>query len=232
VWTATRDNGNHVEVMGMCDRISDGEHREHGDGLQPAAPARLVRIELRSPVAAHATIYRALLGDIAGVSIVDGPLLEGCIADAVIAPTNSFGYLDTGIDGAFARRFGRRLQRSLQERIACEFDAELPVGEAVILPSGDFTLPFVVMAPATQLPGGLSTEPMIYLALNAALRSIDAWNAADEMPPIESVIIPDIAGIAGIARGWDADRLVLQLREVLEAWRHESGRRVRRTRAA
>jgi hypothetical protein len=73
---------------------------------------------------------------------------------------------------------------------------------------------------------------MIYLALNAALRSIDAWNAADEMPPIESVIIPDIAGIAGIARGWDADRLVLQLREVLEAWRHESGRRVRRTRAA
>jgi hypothetical protein len=26
--------------------------------------------------------------------------------------------------------------------------------------------------------------------------------------------------------------LVLQLREALEAWRHESGRRVRRTRAA
>ncbi len=229
MWTATQGNGNYVEVMGMCDRISDGEHRERGSGLQPAAPARLVRIEIRSQVAAHATIYRALLGDIAGVSIVEGPLLEGCIADAVIAPTNSFGYLDTGIDGAFARRFGRRLQRSLQERIACEFDAELPVGEAVILPSGDLALPFVVMAPATQLPGGLSTEPMIYLALSAALRSINAWNAADEMPPIESVIMPDIAGIA---RGWNAAQLVLQLREALEAWRHESERRVRRTRAA
>ena len=61
MWTATRDNGNHVEVMGMCDRISDGEHREHGNGLQPAAPARLVSIELRSQVAAHATVYRALV---------------------------------------------------------------------------------------------------------------------------------------------------------------------------
>jgi O-acetyl-ADP-ribose deacetylase (regulator of RNase III) len=213
----------------MCDRISDGDHREAGSGKSSAAPARLARIQLRSNVPAHADLYRALLGDIAGVSIVDGPLLEGCIADAVIAPTNSFGYLDTGIDGAFARRFGRRLQRSLQERIACEFDAELPVGEAVILPSGDFTLPFVVMAPATQLPGALSKEPMIYRAVNAALRSIDAWNAADEMPPIESVIMPDIAGIDC---GWNADHLVLQLREALETWRHESDRLVRRTRAA
>ena len=216
----------------MCDRISDGDHREAGSGKSSAAPARLARIQLRSNVPAHADLYRALLGDIAGVSIVDGPLLEGCIADAVIAPTNSFGYLDTGIDGAFARRFGRRLQRSLQERIACEFDAELPVGEAVILPSGDFTLPFVVMAPATQLPGGLSKEPMIYRAVNAALRSIDAWNAADEMPPIESVIMPDVAGIAGIARGWGADQLVLQLRESLAGWRDASDRRLRRTRAA
>ena len=213
----------------MCDRISDGDHREAGSGNPSAAPARLARIQLRSNVPAHADLYRALLGDIAGVSIVDGPLLEGCIADAVIAPTNSFGYLDTGIDGAFARRFGRRLQRSLQERIACEFDAELPVGEAVILPSGDFTLPFVVMAPATKLPGSLSKEPMLYRAINAALRSIDAWNAADEMPPIESVIMPDIAGIDC---GWDADRLVLQLRESLAGWRDASDRRLRRTRAA
>ena len=70
---------------------------------------------------------------------------------------------------------------------------------------------------------------MLYRAINAALRSIDAWNAADEMPPIESVIMPDIAGIDC---GWDADRLVLQLRESLAGWRDASDRRLRRTRAA
>jgi len=213
----------------MCDRISDGDNDERCSGMQETPAVRLARIELRSPVTSHANLYRALLGDIAGVSIVDGPLLEGCIADAVIAPTNSFGYLDSGLDGAFARRFGRRLQRSLQERIACEFDAELPVGEAVIMPSGDFTLPFVVMAPATQLPSGIAKEPMIFRAIDAAIRSIARWNAADEMPPIESVIIPDIAGIA---RGWDDDRLVLQLREALDGWSRVSDLRVRRVRAA
>jgi hypothetical protein len=49
------------------------------------------------------------------------------------------------------------------------------------------------------------------------------------MPPIESVIIPDIAGIA---RGWDDDRLVLQLREALDGWSRGSDLQARRIRAA
>jgi O-acetyl-ADP-ribose deacetylase (regulator of RNase III) len=189
----------------------------------------LSRVEFRTPVASHADLYRSLLGDIPGVSVVDGPLLEGCVADAVIAPTNSFGYLDAGIDSAFARRFGRRLQRSLQERIGCEFDAEMPIGQAAVIPSGDLALPFVVAAPATQFPGVIAVEPMIYRSLLAALRAIDAWNLADEGPIIESVIMPDIARIV---HGWDADRLILQLREALEEWRRESDRRFSQARAA
>ena len=189
----------------------------------------LSRVEFRTPVASHADLYRSLLGDIPGVSVVDGPLLEGCVADAVIAPTNSFGYLDAGIDSAFARRFGRRLQRSLQERIGSEFDAEMPIGEAVVIPSGDLALPFVVAAPATQFPGVIAVEPMIYRSLLAALRAIEAWNLADEGPIIESVIMPDIARIV---HGWDADRLILQLREALEEWRRESDRRFSQARAA
>jgi O-acetyl-ADP-ribose deacetylase (regulator of RNase III) len=189
----------------------------------------LSRVEFRTPIASHADLYRSLLGDIPGVSVVDGPLLEGCVADAVIAPTNSFGYLDAGIDSAFARRFGRRLQRSLQERIGCEFDAEMPIGQAAVIPSGDLALPFVVAAPATQFPGVIAVEPMIYRSLFAALRAIDAWNLADEGPIIESVIMPDIARIV---HGWDADRLILQLREALEEWRRESDRRFSQARAA
>lgn len=189
----------------------------------------LSRIEFRTPVASHADLYRALLGDIPGVSVVDGPLLEGCVADAVIAPTNSFGYLDAGIDSAFARRFGRRLQRSLQERIGCEFDAEMPIGQAVVIPSGDLSLPFVVAAPATQFPGVISVEPMIYRSLFAALRAIEAWNSADEGPIIESAIMPDVARLVP---GWDADRLILQLREALEEWRRDAGLRFNQAKAA
>jgi len=176
---------------------------------------RLSRVEFRTPVASNADLYRALLGDVPGVSVVDGKLLEGCVADAVIAPTNSFGYLDTGIDGAFARRFGRRLQRALQERIGLEFEGEMPVGEALVLTTGDLSLPFVVVAPASQFPSAIATEPLLYRSLTAALRAIDAWNVIEEGPPIERIILPDVAQACA---GWEVDRLAPQVRRAIEVW--------------
>ena len=190
---------------------------------------RLSRIEFRTPVASHADLCRALLGDIQGVSVVDGKLLEGCVADAVIAPTNGFGYLDTLIEGAFARRFGRRLQRTLQERIESEFDAELEVGRAAIVPSGDLSMPFVVMSPLTCFPGTMPKEPSVGRSLLAGIRAVEDWNAADEGPTIESVIVPDMAMVAS---GWDAEIVFMQAREALEQWRRDSAGGSRRMRAA
>ena len=198
----------------MCDQM-DGKNNLAGKIAASTSGWRPVQIQLRTSVAANAAMYRALLGDLPGLSIVRGPLLDGCVADAVIAPTNSFGYLDAGIDSAFARRFGPRLQRALQERIAGEFDAELPVGQAIIIPTGDFTMPFMVAAPATQFPGYISAEPLVYSALNAALQAVNAWNIADEWPPIESIVLPDIARAT---HGWRVENLVLQVREALEEW--------------
>lgn len=186
---------------------------------------RLSRVEFRTPVASNADLYRALLGDVPGVSVVDGKLLEGCVADAVIAPTNSFGYLDTGIDCAFARRFGRRLQRTLQERIECEFDSEMQVGEAAIVATGDLSMPFVVAAPATSFPGSIADEPMMYRAVLAGLQAIERWNAADDGPIIESVVVPDVARLS---HGWEPERVLLQVREALDQWRtHASAWRSR-----
>ena len=187
------------------------------DGPAPAARAPwLGRIELRTSITSHAAIFREALGEEPGVTVMEGPLLDGCAADAAIAPTNGFGYLDAGIDGAFARRFGRRLQRSLQERIGQEYDGELPCGSAVIVPSGDLSLPLVVAAPVTQYPGGISGEPMIYPAMLAALRAVDAWNAADEGPWIQSVLLPDPTR-PPVA--WQAERVALQVSEAVQAWR-------------
>jgi len=190
---------------------------------------RLSRIEFRTPVARHADLCRALLGDIPGVSVVDGKLLEGCVADAVIAPTNGFGHLDTLIEGAFARRFGRRLQRTLQERIDSEFDFEIEVGHAAVLPSGDLSMPFVVMSPTTAFPEAMPTEPTMGRFLLAGLRAVEAWNAADEGPVIESLVVPDMAMLAS---GWEADRVFMQVREALARWRSDRAAGDRRMRAA
>ena len=188
---------------------------------------RLSRIEFRTPVASNADLCRALLGDIPGVAVADGKFLEGCVADAVIAPTNSFGYLDTAIESAFARRFGRRLQRTLQERIESEFDAEMEVGQAVIVPSGDLTMPFVVVTPASHFPGTIATEPLVDRALIAGIRAIEAWNRADEGPGIESVVVPDVARLSF---GWEPEHVYGNLRRALERWR--SGDDIRRQWAA
>jgi O-acetyl-ADP-ribose deacetylase (regulator of RNase III) len=197
-------------------------HDEPRDGLR--APW-LGRIELRTCIPSHAAIFRDALGDDPAVAIVDGPLLDGCAADAAFVPTNGFGYLDAGIDGAFARRFGRRLQRNLQERIGQEFDGELPCGAAMIIPTGDLSLPLVVAAPATQYPGSISGDPMIYQATLAALRTVDAWNAADEGPWIASLMVPDPTRPPD---AWQAERVALQVAEAIRAWRRDRDARALR----
>lgn len=175
-------------------------------------------IELRTTDPRHADLFRATLGDIPEMFIEEGALLDDTFKDAVIAPTNSFGYLDSGLDGLFSRRFGSRLQRALQEQIACEWGGELPLGESVVVPTGDFALPFLVASPATRLPGTITAEPNMYLSLLAALRAVDDWNRLDEGPYLECILLPDMSRYLP---GWTAERLCFQLRSALDAWRQE-----------
>ena len=197
----------------MCGELDDLNGRRVRN-----VPVRPLVIELRTSAARHADLYRATLGDVPGLMVTEGPILGPCAHDAVIAPTNSFGYLDGGVDHAFAQRFGPRLQRALQERIACEHEGELPIGSATIVATGDFALPFLVAAPATRLPGSISVEPYLYSAMVAAFQAIARWNAADEGPTIDNVVLPDIARWMP---GWHPDRLVPQLRQAIEAWHGE-----------
>jgi hypothetical protein len=153
------------------------------------------RIEVRTQRPDHAQAYRHALRGNPVARVAEGPLLEGCIADAAIAPTNGFGHLDAGI--------------------GLEFDGELPVGNAIILATGDLALPFMVAAPATQFPASITPEPMLYRSILAALDALDAWNAADEGPWIQSVILPDPAAAA---RSWDVGQLAMQLSAALRDW--------------
>lgn len=175
-------------------------------------------VELRTADPRNADLFRATLGDIPELTIEKGALLSESAKDGVIAPTNSFGYLDSGLDGLFGRRFGSRVQRALQEQIACEWSGELPVGEATIVSTGDFALPFLVAAPATRLPGSITADPNLHLSLLGALRAIDDWNALDEGPFMECVVLPDMTRFL---HGWTAERLSFQLRSAIDTWRSE-----------
>jgi O-acetyl-ADP-ribose deacetylase (regulator of RNase III) len=73
-------------------------------------------------------------------------------ADAVVSPANSFGFMGGGIDGVYARWFP-----GISDRVRAASGADrggaLPVGEAVIVPTGVDRPAWLVSAPTMRRPG-------------------------------------------------------------------------------
>lgn len=128
---------------------------------------------------------RPSVGDIFGVQ-----------ADAIISPANSFGFMDGGIDLAYSRRFGWQLQERLQALLRQEHDGELPIGMAVLLGTGDPTLPYLISAPTMRAPAVVKNTLNACLAFRAALRVIQRYN--EQFPgAIKSVICPGLGTATG-----------------------------------
>ena len=71
---------------------------------------------------------------------------------AVVSPANSFGFMDGGLDAALSDRFGWDLQKKVQATIADRPLAELLVGEALVVETGDDSTPWLIVAPTMRVP--------------------------------------------------------------------------------
>lgn len=153
-------------------------------------------IHLRTLDDAMAEAWRAAF-HVPGVSIAADDIF-GTKADAILSPANSFGFMDGGIDLAYSHRFGWALQDALRARIESEHDGELPVGMALVLPTGSADFPFLVSAPTMRLPSVIDRTANVYLAFRAALLAIRRHNAM-AATPIRSLTSPALgAGIGGM----------------------------------
>jgi O-acetyl-ADP-ribose deacetylase (regulator of RNase III) len=110
-----------------------------------------------------------------GVVVVEGDILEGG-CDAVVSPANSFGFMDGGIDLAYRRYFGLDLQSRVQAKIRSEFHGELPVGQAIVVPTDHKTVPYLVLAPTMRIPDKIGDTVNVYLAFRAALLAVLTHN--------------------------------------------------------
>ena len=117
-------------------------------------------------------------------------------ADAIVSPANSFGFMDGGIDLAYSYRFGWQIQEQLQELLRTEHDGELPVGDAVIIETGDADYRYLVSAPTMRMPMIVSNTVNAYLAFRATLRAVREhnWRSEDK---IRSVLCPGLATATG-----------------------------------
>jgi O-acetyl-ADP-ribose deacetylase (regulator of RNase III) len=111
-----------------------------------------------------------------GVTSSCGDIFDGTLADALVSPANSFGFMDGGIDAVYSRRFGARLQSKLQDLIRNFHDGELPVGHAQVVKLNDPSFDYLISAPTMRVPMDVSMTANAYLAFRAVVRIVNRHN--------------------------------------------------------
>ena len=115
-----------------------------------------------------AKAWATTCGDLDVVQIHRGPIFDvGC--DAVVSSSNSFGFMDGGIDLLYCKYFGRHIEKRVQEAIVQHHHGELLVGAAEIVDTEDKGIPFLIAAPTMRVPMLLSDTVNPYLAARAVL---------------------------------------------------------------
>jgi O-acetyl-ADP-ribose deacetylase (regulator of RNase III) len=139
--------------------------------------------------------WRDAFAGVPGVEVSQGDIFA-VAADAIVSPANSFGFMDGGIDAVYSQHFGWSIGKRLRESLALEWSGELPVGCAVIIPTGDATIPWMVSAPTMRIPMDVSNTVNAYMAFRAALLSVRALNR-EKPGAIRSVLCPGLATMHG-----------------------------------
>jgi O-acetyl-ADP-ribose deacetylase (regulator of RNase III) len=102
--------------------------------------------------------------EVAHRSVLDRPV------DAVVSPANSFGFMDGGVDWAYLQFFGMELQTRAQMIIRLQQFQELLVGSAVVVPTYNEAIRFLIVAPTMRVPKIITDPADVMLATRAAIR--------------------------------------------------------------
>lgn len=112
--------------------------------------------------------------------------------DALVSPANSFGFMDGGLDLKISERFGWALEGRVRQRLLDEHDGELPVGQAILAPTEDDHIPWLISAPTMRVPMRVDTTANAYLAFRAILRLVRAHNLAHPDTPLRTISCPGL----------------------------------------
>jgi O-acetyl-ADP-ribose deacetylase (regulator of RNase III) len=156
-----------------------------------------VLIHLRDRSADVVAAWRSAFDGAANVGISQGDIFSGAPqADAIVSPSNSFGYMEGGIDGAYSEYFGPGIAERLRAVLRAAWDGELPVGCAVIIETGHRDVPYLVSAPTMRVPGDVSATINAYLAFRAALIAVRELNR-QRPGTIRSLLCPGLCTAHG-----------------------------------
>ena len=150
----------------------------------------MLTIHLRDISSAVTSAWEAAFADAPEVEVSCGDIFAAK-ADAIVSPANSFGYMDGGIDLVYSRFFGWELESRLKAFLLEHHFGELPVGQAVVVPTEHAAIPFLVSAPTMRVPASISRTVNVYLAFRAALLAVSKHNESASTP-IASLLVPGL----------------------------------------
>lgn len=156
----------------------------------------------------HAPLVAAWERAFAGCEAVEvrlGDLLDAD-ADAYVSPANSYGHMDGGIDWDLRERFDLEIEVRVMARIA-ELGGMLPVGQAIVVETGDAEVPYLISAPTMERPCNVAHTQNAYRAMRALLR---AWREFETEQPgeIRRIAVPGLCtGTGGMAPETAAEQM-------------------------
>ncbi|WP_051386202.1 macro domain-containing protein [Actinokineospora inagensis] len=146
-----------------------------------------------------------------------GSVLE-VSADAVVSPANAYGWLREGVDATYTEAFPSIEQR-VRSAILGSYGGEMPIGEALIVPTYIARPAWLIAAPTTREPFEYLAAETVnpYLAARAVFRLWSAGLLDDGVPvrqSVHTIAMPGLGtGVSGvppevcarqIAAAWDA----------------------------
>lgn len=137
-------------------------------------------------------------------------------ADAVVSPANSYGWMRGGIDAVYAGAFPA-IEQHVRSAVLAYHGGELPVGQAVIVPTDLAAPAWLISAPTVREPGERLPQDTVhpYLAARAVFRMWREGRLEDGRPVravVSTIAMPGLGtGIGGVPPEVCA-------RQVMAAW--------------
>lgn len=102
--------------------------------------------------------------------VVSGDITS-LMVEAVVSPANSHGYMRGGVDAVYTRMFGPGVEERLRALIAELPGKELPVGQALVVPTNHPRIPWLISAPTMREPGSRCHDQPVCDATMAAMKA-------------------------------------------------------------
>lgn len=136
-----------------------------------------------------------------GVKIRAGDICQ-LQCDAIVSPGNSRGDMGGGLDYLIRDRFGQELEKRLKQEIKNFYGGFLPVGQAVIIPTFDCSIPWFVSVPTMESPREIKGTDNVERAMQAVLRAV---NRKDQ---VKTVAVPGLGtGVGGLSYNEAAEQM-------------------------